>query len=71
VELGENELRDIIVKSNASIEFVFVASCHSEFAGKVFFNAGAKHVICVKQDSTIDDNAVLSFSRAFYFNLVS
>lgn len=29
------------------LEFVVVASCHSECVGKIFQKAGAKHVICI------------------------
>ena len=47
-EVSEKQLIDIIRQSNADLEFVFVASCYSEFAGKAFLNAGARHVICVK-----------------------
>lgn len=48
-------LHDFISASNTNLEFVFVATCYSEFAGKIFLNAGAKHVICVKQGQQIAD----------------
>lgn len=35
-------------QANSNLEFVFVASCNSEPVGEIFKNAGAKHVICVK-----------------------
>lgn len=40
-----------------TVEFVFVASCHSELIGEAFFKAGAKHVICIKQEHPIMDAA--------------
>ena len=45
---------------------MFVASCYSEFAGKIFLNAGAKHVICIREGQRIADEAVITFSRDFY-----
>ena len=46
--LFESDLKTMIDMMEAQFEVVFVASCHSEFAGKVFCNAGAKHVICIR-----------------------
>ena len=46
--VSEKTLSEFMQSSNTKLEFVFVASCYSEFAGKIFLNAGAKHVICVK-----------------------
>jgi len=53
--VDERQLQEIISRSNTDLEFVFVASCYSEFAGKVFLNAGARHVVCVKKGNTIAD----------------
>lgn len=64
--LSEEQLGSIIKASKAELEFVFVASCYSEFAGKIFLNAGAKHVICVKSGNQIADDAVILFSKSFY-----
>jgi hypothetical protein len=46
--VSEKMLQEFIQSSNTNLEFVFVASCYSEFAGKIFLNAGAKHVVCVR-----------------------
>jgi len=43
-----------------------VAACKSEFVGRIFQNAGAKHVICVKEKAEVLDKAVLIFTRSFY-----
>lgn len=48
--VSEKMLKDLIKQSNTKLEFVYVASCHSEFAGHIFLNAGAKHVICIRGD---------------------
>lgn len=73
--LFETDLKKLVQLSNARNEFahnyevVFVSSCHSERTGKIFWNAGANHVICIKSSETILDKASLIFSRAFYKNL--
>jgi len=64
-------LQDFIQSSNTNLEFVFVASCYSEFAGRIFLNAGAKHVVCVKSGQQIADLAVITFSKAFYNSVFS
>lgn len=52
--------------SNCQLEFVVVATCHSEFVGKIFLEAGARHVICIKQSKEVSDQAVLTFTETFY-----
>ena len=64
--VSEKTLGELIDSSKTKLEFVFVATCHSEFAGRIFLNAGAKHVICVKQSEAIADLAVVTFSKIFY-----
>lgn len=56
---------------NHKFDFVFVAACHSEFAGHIFRSCGAKHVICVEYDYEISDDAVLNFTKTFYFEIFS
>jgi len=54
--ISQKELKDYVKYCNAHrLDFVFVASCHSEFAGKIFRDAGAKHVICVAYEYTVED----------------
>ncbi len=61
-----------MIKSQGSKpEFVFVASCHSQFAGQIFHQAGAKHVICVKENYQISDDASIIFTKVFYKALFS
>ena len=59
-------MKKILESSKAELDFVFVASCYYEFAGKIFQNIGVKHVICVKSGNTIGDDAVIMFSKVFY-----
>ena len=49
-----------------SLQFVFVASCHSEQVGEIFLKAGIPHVICIDQNQTILDKAAIEFSKFFY-----
>ena len=46
--VSRDELAQMISKTNANIEFVVVATCHSEFVGRIFQEAGVKHVICIQ-----------------------
>ena len=48
------------------LEFVFVASCHSEILAKVFLTAGASHVLCVNKDDKISDDICQEFSELYY-----
>lgn len=48
------------------LQFVYVASCHSEQVGRIFLEAGVPHVICIDQNETILDKAAIEFSKFFY-----
>jgi hypothetical protein len=48
------------------LHFVCILACHSEFAAKIFHEAGAKHVIGINEKFEIDDDAVLTFTQSFY-----
>ena len=45
----EKDLQELLEQTykHQSLDFVVVASCHSECVGKIFQKAGAKHVICI------------------------
>ena len=64
--LFEKDLKNMIDMMDAKFEVVFIASCHSEFAGRVFSNAGARHVICIQGTEKISDEATLKFAQVFY-----
>lgn len=61
--VSERKLSEFISQSNTNLEFVFVASCNSEPVGQIFLNAGAQHVICVRNGQEIADEAVIIFAR--------
>ena len=65
----EKDLKYMIEMSRNTFEVVFASSCYSQFAGEVFLNAGAKHVICIRSGERISDKASLRFSRVFYETL--
>lgn len=65
----EKDLKHLIEMSKSTFEVVFVSSCYSQFAGEVFLNAGAKHVICIRNGERISDKASLRFSKVFYETL--
>jgi hypothetical protein len=48
------------------LELVVVAACKSEFVGRMFQNAGAHHVICIREGAEILDKSVLIFTKNFY-----
>jgi hypothetical protein len=48
------------------IDFVVTNSCHSEQCGKVFSFAGIPHVICIKKNKEVRDEASILFSKVFY-----
>jgi hypothetical protein len=51
----ENLKQALEVTDCKRLDFVVVASCHSENAGRVFLNAGVKHVICISKSKTMTD----------------
>ena len=53
------------------LDFVVVASCHSECVGNIFFNAGINHVICVNKKKALRDDAAIIFSKTFYYSVFS
>jgi hypothetical protein len=60
--LHSKDLEELIKSHDNQIDFVFIASCHSEFAAKIFQRSGVKHVIGIKYSETIKDEAVIAFT---------
>lgn len=56
-------------QSQIFLDFVFIASCHSEAFANIFFEAGADHVIGIKKKEMVIDSACVTFTRAFYKRL--
>jgi hypothetical protein len=67
--LSQTRLKTLIQESESEIQFVFIASCHSEKTAILFREAGAKHVICIRQDEPIMDLAQIYFTEQFYGNI--
>ena len=67
--VSEKMLADLLKQCKTEIELVFVSSCHSELIGHIFFNAGVSHVICIKEEEKISDEASITFAKAFYQSL--
>ena len=51
------------------LNVVFVAACQSEFVGEIFKKCGASHVVCVKQNKEVLDEAAIHFTKSFYQNV--
>mmetsp|Transcript_7410 Transcript_7410/g.11229 ORF Transcript_7410/g.11229 Transcript_7410/m.11229 type:complete len:1254 (-) Transcript_7410:179-3940(-) len=52
------------------VQFVFVAACHSEAAGRAFLAAGVKHVIAVRLEAKVADQSPAIFMNQFYLALL-
>lgn len=66
--VGENLKRWINnTAGGTSLNFVFVAACHSRSAGEAFLDAGVPWVVCCEQDGyQLLDQAARTFARVFY-----
>ena len=64
--VSRQQLKKMIKQNKCELEFVFVATCHSEFVGQIFQEAGAKHVICILHEKEVRDDAVITFTDTFY-----
>ena len=45
---------------------IFLAACDSEFASEIFLKCQAKHVICIKKNKHVLDDAAIMFTKSFY-----
>ncbi|CAI2370153.1 unnamed protein product [Moneuplotes crassus] len=52
------------------IRLAVVLSCHSQKVGEIFANAGVNHVVCIKRECEVADQACLTFAKAFYYYLL-
>lgn len=66
--VGENLKRWINnTAGGTSLNFVFVAACHSRSVGESFLDAGVPWVVCCEQDGyQLLDQAARTFARIFY-----
>jgi hypothetical protein len=64
--VSRQQLKSLIQSTGTQLSFVFIATCHSEFVGRIFLEAGARHVICIDQQAEVLDEAIISFTDTFY-----
>ena len=72
-EIPEKELDDILSNLKdklKNIDLVFLSSCYSEVAGKLFLKYGVKNVIYIKKNCQISNKASLVFANSFYQKLI-
>ena len=51
--LHGDDLQKMVKEANVNLDFVFMTTCHSEFAARVFLDSGAKHVIGIHKDKKV------------------
>ena len=70
--LDPDRLRELIAAGGGGSgnQFAFVSACHSESAGEAFANAGVNHVVAVKRNKRVSNNASVKFSEQFYLALL-
>ena len=66
-----SKLETFIKRKIPSLDLVFLAACNSEFIGNIFKSCGAKHVVCVKSDRYVLDEAAIAFTKTFYQKLIN
>ena len=52
------------------VQLAFVSACHSESTADAFLTAGVRHVIAVRSDQQIHDQAAQKFMSMFYYCLL-
>lgn len=62
---SEKQLMQVL-KEIKNIQLVILASCHSEKMAGIFVKSGVKHVVCIRKDCRIQDEAMIYFSDLFY-----
>ena len=67
--VSEKMLNSLIKRRMQNLNLVFVAACQSEFVGGIFKKCGAKHIVCVKQNKHVLDEAAIHFTQSFYRQL--
>ena len=51
------------------IKVVFLSACFTEGLADCFLEAGATHVVCIKKEDSVLDEACIKFSQTFYESL--
>eukprot|EP00742_Colponemidia_sp_Colp-10_P002008 GILJ01002143.1.p1 GENE.GILJ01002143.1~~GILJ01002143.1.p1 ORF type:complete len:862 (-),score=120.58 GILJ01002143.1:493-3078(-) len=55
--------------AQTNLRFVFVNCCHSYLTAMKFVQVGVKHVVALKEDAVVRDEAAAIFTRALYLAL--
>lgn len=71
VKMDSELLHKILSEMKIPLKLVFVASCHSESTGRIFHDARAEHVICVRDNYTILDEICNEFAKVFYLACIN
>lgn len=58
-------LKQLFQAGGIRTKLVFVSACHSENVGRQFVEAGVPHVVAVKTDAKITDEASRAFASSF------
>jgi len=64
-----NEYLQRVLRTKAGyigVKLAVVSACHSEKAGQAFVQAGVPHVIAIKQNNAVHDQAAHNFTETFY-----
>ena len=66
VLVSAKKLSEAIQKAEIEFDVVFLAACKSEEIGRIFQHCGARHVVCIKKNDSVLDEAAIQFTRTFY-----
>ncbi|CAM9719867.1 unnamed protein product [Scytosiphon promiscuus] len=64
-------LKKLFQAGGVRTELVFISSCSSELTGNAFVEAGVPHVVAVKREESVTDQAAQLFATQFYDALMS
>ncbi|CAM9674291.1 unnamed protein product [Ectocarpus sp. 4 AP-2014] len=64
-------LKNLFQAGGVQTELVFISSCSSEASGNAFVEAGVPHVVAVKREESVTDQAAQQFAKQFYDALLS
>jgi len=63
-------LRSLLEAGERKVRLVVVSACHSRKAGQAFVKAGVPHVVAIRLEEPVFDDAAREFARAFYLALL-
>jgi len=71
VNFYAQDVQKILSRVRSPPKVVLVMACHSEEIGQKFVEAGSNHVICIRKDWKVNDEACSIFTCLFYQMLFS